>query len=85
MDAPDDLRRRFDHFPCEVLPENGRFALTADRNRMRDAIVESPRDETSWPSLHYIWRLNPVVGWLSDRMLPAFGRTRHRCSPGCLG
>jgi len=24
--------------------------------------------------LHYLWRLNPVVGWLNDRMLAAFGR-----------
>ena len=74
VDAPDDLRRRFDHLPREVLPENGRFALTPDRNRMRDAIAESRRDETSWPGLHYLWRLNPVVGWLNDRMLAAFGR-----------
>ena len=74
LDAPEDLRRRFGHFPREVTPENGRFALTADRNRMRDAIVESRREETAWPSVHYLWRLNPVVGWLNDRMLAAFGR-----------
>ncbi len=24
--------------------------------------------------VHYLWRLNPVVGWLNDRMLAAFGR-----------
>ena len=41
---------------------------------MRDAIAESRRDETAWPTLHYLWRLNPVVGWLNDRMLAAFGR-----------
>ena len=74
LDAPDDLRRRFGYFPREVFPENGRFALTADRNRMRDAIADSRRDETAWPTLHYLWRLNPVVGWLNDRMLAAFGR-----------
>ena len=74
LDAPDDLRRRYCYFPREVFPENGRFALTADRNRMRDAIAESRRDETAWPTVHYLWRLNPVVGWLNDRMLAAFGR-----------
>ena len=74
LDAPDDLRRRFDQFPREVLPENGRFALTADRNRMRDAIAESRREESAWPRVHYLWRLNPVVGWLNDCMLAAFGR-----------
>ena len=74
LDAPDDLRRRFDQFPREVLPENNRFALTADGNRMRDAIAESRREESAWPRVHYLWRLNPVVGWLNDRMLAAFGR-----------
>ena len=74
LDAPDDLRRRYGYFPREAFPENGRFALTADRNRMRDAIAHSRRDETTWPKLHYLWRLNPVVGWLNDRMLAAFGR-----------
>ena len=74
LDAPDDLRRRYGYFPQEVFPENGRFALTADRNRMRDAIADSRRDETAWPAVHYLWRLNPVVGWLNDRMLAAFGR-----------
>ena len=74
LDAPDDLRRRFGYFPREVFPENGRFALTADRNRMRDAIADSRREETAWPSLHYLWRLNPIVGWLNDRVQAAFGR-----------
>ena len=41
---------------------------------MRDAIADSRRDETAWPTVHYLWRLNPVVGWLNDRMLAAFGR-----------
>ena len=74
LDAPEDLRRRFGYFPREVSPENGRFVLTADRHRMRDAIADSRREETAWPNVHYLWRLNPVVGWLNDRMLAAFGR-----------
>ena len=74
LDAPEDLRRRFGHFPREVTPENGRFAMAADRNRMRDAVADSRREETAWPSVHYLWRLDPVVGWLNDRMLAAFGR-----------
>ena len=85
LDAPEDLRRRFGYFPREVLPENGRFALTADRNRMRDAIADSRREETAWPSVHYLWRLNPVVGWLNDRMLAAFGRHEAPVLPGVPG
>ena len=74
LDAPDDLRHRFAQFPREVVPEHGRFRLTTDRQAMGEAIAESRRDETAWPKVHYLWRLNPVVGWLNDRMLAAFGR-----------
>ena len=74
LDAPDDLLHRFVPFPREVVPQDGRFRLTTDRERIGEAIVESRRDEHAWPKLHYLWRLNPVVGWLNDRMLAAFGR-----------
>ena len=85
LDAPEDLRRRFSYFPREIYPKNGRFALTVDRNRMRDAIDESRRDEETWPRLNYLWRLNPVVGWLNDRMLAAFGRNEAPVLAGVPG
>ena len=74
LDAPEDLRRRFGWFPREVVPEHWRFVLTSDPRHMSEAIAESRRDEAAWPRAHYLWRLNPVVGWLNDRMSAAFGR-----------
>ena len=74
LDAPADLRHRFGYLSREIVPEHWRFELTADRNRMNEAIAESRRNETAWPRHHYLWRLNPVVGWLNDRMLALFGR-----------
>ena len=74
LDAPDDLRHRFGYLSREIVPEKWRFELTADRKRMNEAIAESRRDEAAWPRRHYLWRLNPVVGWLNDRMLALFGR-----------
>ena len=74
LDAPEDLRHRFSYFPREIVPENWRFVLTSDRRRMNDAIAVSRRDEATWPRQHYLWRLHPVVAWLNDRMLAAFGR-----------
>ena len=74
LDAPEDLRHRFGYFPREIVPENWRFVLTSDRDRMNEAIAESRRDEATWPRQHYLWRLHPVVAWLNDRMLAAFGR-----------
>ncbi len=74
LDAPEDLKHRFGYLSREIAPENWRFELTADRERMNEAIAESRRNEAAWPRQHYLWRLNPVVGWLNDRMLALFGR-----------
>ncbi len=74
LDAPDDLRQRFGQLSREIQPEDWRFELTADRERMNEAIAESRRSEETWPRLHYLWRLNPVVGWLNDRVIALFGR-----------
>ena len=74
LDAPEDLRHRFAHLPPEVAPQNWRFVLTTAKARMAEAIAASRRDERAWPGEHYLWRLNPVVEWLNDRMAAAFGR-----------
>ena len=74
LDAPGDLQHRFGYLSREIVPENWRFELTADRERMNGVIAESRRNEAAWPRQHYLWRLNPVVGWLNDRMLALFGR-----------
>ena len=85
LDAPDDLRHRFAQFPQEVVPKHWRFRLTTDRGRMGEAIAESRRDENAWPKAHYLWRLHPVVGWLNDRMLAAFGRHEAPVMAGVPG
>ncbi len=75
LDAPGDLQRRFmSSFPQEVWPEDWRFELTTDAETMRRAISDSRRNERDWPRKHYLWRQNPVVEWLNDRMMAAFGR-----------
>ena len=74
LDAPQDLVARYSHLPPEVLPESRRLVLTTSRARMAEAIAESRRAEANWPRLHYLWRLSPVVEWLNDCMLTAFGR-----------
>ena len=74
LDAPADLQARFRQAPPEIRPDNWRFVLAADRQAMEDRIAESRRHESKWPRVHYLWRLNPVVQWLNDRMLAAFGR-----------
>ncbi len=74
LDAPPDLRDRFRSVPPEIKPSDWRFVLTADREAMEEAIAESRRREADWPRVHHLWCLNPVLQWLNDRMLAAFGR-----------
>ena len=74
LDAPPDLQARFRQAPPEIRPASWRFVLTADQEAMEVQIAESRRQESHWPQVHYLWRLNPIVQWLNDRMLASFGR-----------
>ena len=85
LDAPPDLVARYSYLPPEVLPDHQRLVLTTNRRRMAEAVEESRRAESTWPSLHYLWRLSPVVTWLNDRMLAAFGRHQAPILAGVPG
>ena len=85
LDAPEDLVTRYGYLPPEVLPDSRRFVLTTNRHRMSEAIAESRREESAWPRVHYLWRLSPVVGWLNDRVLAAFGRSEAPILAGVPG
>ena len=85
LDAPEDLVARYSYLPPEVLPDSRRFVLTTSRIRMSEAIAESRRAESAWPSVHYLWRLSPVVAWLNDRVLAAFGRSEAPILAGVPG
>ena len=85
LDAPEDLVTRYSYLPPEVLPDSRRFVLTTNRHRMSEAIAESRREESAWPRVHYLWRLSPVVGWLNDRVLAAFGRSEAPVLAGVSG
>ena len=85
LDAPEDLVTRYGYLPPEVLPDSRRFVLTTSRHRMSEAIAESRREESAWPRVHYLWRLSPVVGWLNDRVLAAFGRSEAPILSGVPG
>ena len=62
-----------------------RFESDVTGSRMHDAIVDSRREETAWPTVHYLRRLNPWVGWLNDRMLAAFRRHEAPVLAGAPG
>jgi len=74
MTAPNDLKQRFRFLPKEVWPENGSFILSEDKDTIQKEIKRSRKDEKAWPRIHYLWSLNPVVEWINDKLLAAFGR-----------
>ncbi len=85
LDAPEDLVARYSYLPPEVMPSSRRLVLTTNRQHMAEAISESRRAESAWPSVHYLWRLCPIVAWLNDRMLAAFGRSEAPVLAGIPG
>lgn len=75
LTAPDDLKARLVQLPREARPEHDHFMLTPNVQRISDEISRSRQeDDCAWPSLHFLWPIHPVMEWLSDRALNAFGR-----------
>lgn len=86
---PKDLEFRLRQLPREVQANH--YTLTDDKHRMEREIERARqtssrqdsdpekqlRNEAStWPQLHYLWPQHPILEWLGDRVLTAFGRHR---------
>ena len=80
LTAPRDLQERLRvTLPLEVRDGNHRYALCAHKARIAEAIElarQAKAEDESWPQLHYLWPQHPIMDWLSDRVLTAFGRHR---------
>ena len=80
LTAPRDLQERLRvTLPLEVRDGNHRYELCANKARIAQAIKlarQAKAGEESWPLLHYLWPQHPIMDWLSDRVLTAFGRHR---------
>jgi hypothetical protein len=74
LTAPEDLQQRLKYLPGEIRPDNDRFALTTDRQRIYAELKRCRDEDSPWPQLQYLWPLHPVMEWLADRALNAFGR-----------
>lgn len=72
--APEDLRQRLRYLPNEVCPENDRFILSADKERIYQELKRCREEESPWPTVQYLWARHPVMEWLADRALNTFGR-----------
>lgn len=72
--APEEVKHRFRFLPSEVWPDDGVFMLSARRKIIQDEIKRSRKEEKVWPRIHYLWLLHPVLEWVNDKVLAAFGR-----------
>jgi len=75
LHAPRDLKQRLKFLPKEACPEHGHFQLTPVKERIDEEILRTRQEEdAAWPAVHFLWPIHPVMEWLSDRALNAFGR-----------
>jgi superfamily II DNA or RNA helicase len=74
LTAPKDLQARMRYLPSEACPDLDRFLLTPNKQRLYAELKRCREEDTPWPELQYLWPLHPVMEWLGDRALNAFGR-----------
>jgi superfamily II DNA or RNA helicase len=74
LTAPKELEYRFKFLPREIWPENGLFILSADRSKIQEEIRRSRKEDRLWPRIHLLWELHPILSWVTDKVLAAFGR-----------
>ncbi|MEX2530806.1 MAG: DEAD/DEAH box helicase [Gemmatimonadota bacterium] len=74
LTAPEDLAERFELLPPEAFPEQGSFILSGRKDEIQREIRSARQNEATWPRRQYLWELHPVVQWVNDKVLAAFGR-----------
>jgi superfamily II DNA or RNA helicase len=77
LTIPDNFGPRLKNLPQEVkaaLQDSREFVLTTNRRKIMDEIARCRKEELAWPRFHLLWDLHPVMEWLNDTVLTAFGR-----------
>ncbi len=69
-----ELEERLKQLPPEIYPPEEQFILTNDIDQMSQEIAAARGQQHAWPRKHYLWQLHPVMEWLNDKVLSAFGR-----------
>ena len=72
--ASEEIRELFRRLPSEIWPGDNIFRLSADIPKVQKEIKRSRKDESAWPKIHYLWKLNPIMQWVNDKALAHFGR-----------
>lgn len=70
----EELEQRLALLTPEIYPKDGQFILTEDIDVISKEIIDSRGEEHAWPRIQFLWQLHPVMQWLNDKVLSAFGR-----------
>ncbi|QEP45087.1 DEAD/DEAH box helicase [Ectothiorhodospiraceae bacterium BW-2] len=70
----DELKQRMKWVTPEIYPKDDQFILTESISAITQEIAEARGEQHAWPRKHYLWHLHPVMEWLTDKMVSAFGR-----------
>ncbi len=63
--------------PSEVHPpKDAPYVLTSDVKKVMDEMIRCRREEQVWPQMSLLWELNPLVQWITDRLVSSFGRNQ---------
>ena len=74
LTMPPDLKQRYRFFPKEAVPDKDELVLIEDPDRVQMEIADCRKEEKAWPRINYLWPLSPVLDWVNDRLMAAFGR-----------
>lgn len=74
LTANEAIRQRRNQFPREAWPADNRFVLSSDVKVINESLQQERDEDSAWSTVQYLWPLHPVMEWLEDRVLSAFGR-----------
>ncbi|MCK0517655.1 DEAD/DEAH box helicase [Williamsia sp. DF01-3] len=78
FNPPTDLVGRFRDLPPDYLDEQGiadRLRLTGSKSVAQQRLTLAQKaEETSWPDVHFLAPIHPVLDWAGDRAIGRFGR-----------
>ncbi|WP_254431583.1 DEAD/DEAH box helicase [Gordonia rubripertincta] len=78
FDPPDDLVTRFRDLPEDCRKEQGikeRLRLSGSKGFAQERLTRAQKAEkTSWPDVHFLAPIHPVLDWAGDRAVGRFGR-----------
>lgn len=72
----DSFKARLKYMAQEILPDAGHFYLCDDKERVQREYKKALSDERQWPEIQYLWNEHPLVQYLNETVLTAFGRLR---------